>query len=70
MGPGGPNSNFHLKAYVEPALPDRTAFVLEHQSSSSLGKEGVETDGDQRWTASQGGESIARPSGNGNQCIE
>lgn len=34
-------------------MPDRTAFVLEHQSSSSLGKERVETDGDQRWTASQ-----------------
>lgn len=39
--------------YVEPALPDRTAFVLEHQSSSSLGNERVETDGDQRWTARQ-----------------
>lgn len=31
------------------SLPDRTAFVLEHQSSSSLGNERVETDGDQRW---------------------
>lgn len=51
----GPKSNFHLgaRAYIEPALPDRTAFVLEHQSSSSLGNERVETDGDQRWTASQ-----------------
>lgn len=33
-------------------MPDRTAFVLEHQSNSSLGNERVETDGDQRWAAS------------------
>ncbi|MCD7471890.1 hypothetical protein HAX54_012669 [Datura stramonium] len=42
-----------LRAYIEPTLPDRTAFVLEYQSSSSLGNERVKTDGDQRWTASQ-----------------